>query len=418
MSGPAIQIEELSKRYRIGETAFRYGRLTEALWQGMGRPFRRAPDRPSEPGHVWALRDVSLAVPEGAVLGIVGLNGAGKSTLLKIISRITPPTEGTLRLRGRVGSLLEVGTGFHPELNGRENVYLNGSILGMRKAEIDAKFDEIVAFSGIERFLDTPVKRYSTGMYVRLAFAVAAHLDTEILVVDEVLSVGDAEFQRRCLGKIGAVAHSGRTVLFVSHQLGAINQLCDRAVWLHHGSVRAIGRTEQVVAAYMGSGLSSSGRAEWAVDNRPAEQHIAFDFVRILQGDAGETDSLDIRNPFGIEIGYEILEALPGLRVGLRLSSADGTVLFMSMDRGGGADERFRRPPGRYSSACVVPGHLLNQGRFTITLMADVPNAGVRLLVDHAVSFDVVRTGGVSAGDLIPWDGVFLPALDWEVRSR
>src|SRR5438552_3302702 len=230
MEDLAVHVHGLSKRFRIGSDAGAYGRLTESLSSGFRRVLRRNGSRPSEDSFIWALRDVSLEVRRGEAVGIVGRNGAGKSTLLKILSRITEPTKGRAVLEGRVGSLLEVGTGFHPELTGRENIYLNGAILGMRKAEIARSFDDIVAFADIERFLETPVKRYSSGMYVRLAFAVAAYLQPEIIIIDEVLAVGDAEFQRKCLGMLGDVAKEGRTVLFVSHNMAAVTRLCDRVI--------------------------------------------------------------------------------------------------------------------------------------------------------------------------------------------
>ena len=249
----AILAEALSKRYRIGEMHGAYGTMRESISAAVHRIGRRQHGHSHE--EIWALRDVSLEVQEGDVLGVIGRNGAGKSTLLKILTRITTPTSGHAEIHGRVGSLLEVGTGFHPELTGRENVFLNGSVLGMKKREIQTKFSEIVEFSGVERFIDTPVKRYSSGMSVRLAFAVAAHLEPEILLVDEVLSVGDAEFQRRCLGRMEDLSQSGRTVLFVSHQMQAVAQLCDRAIWLEQGRTYLDGPSSTIVAEYLQSGL-------------------------------------------------------------------------------------------------------------------------------------------------------------------
>jgi len=245
----AIEVDSLSKKYRLGEYQAAYGTLRETLVHAGRRIMRKEHHRPAS--EVWALRDVSFEVPEGQVLGVIGRNGAGKSTLLKILTRIAFPTEGRAEIRGRVGSLLEVGTGFNQELTGRENVYLNGAILGMKRREIEQRFDDIVEFSGVERFIDTPVKRYSSGMYVRLAFAVAAHLEPEILFVDEVLSVGDAEFQRRCLGRMEELANTGRTVLFVSHALPAVAQLCDRAIWIDGGHLVGDGKAAEVIANYL-----------------------------------------------------------------------------------------------------------------------------------------------------------------------
>src|SRR6266498_4762014 len=262
----AISVKNLSKRYKIGaaQTKFRYGMLRDVFVDSLTAPIRFAKSlaggsgngsSPKNNNFIWALKDVSFDLDEGKVLGIVGRNGAGKSTLLKILSRVTEPTEGTVSVRGRVGSLLEVGTGFHPELTGRENIYMNGAILGMKRAEIDSKFDEMVEFSEVTQFIDTPVKRYSSGMYLRLAFAVAAHLEPEILVVDEVLAVGDAAFQRKCLGKMGDVAKEGRTVLFVSHNMGAIRRLCSFGVVLGNGKIEYKGKTADAVEYY----LSTSG---------------------------------------------------------------------------------------------------------------------------------------------------------------
>ncbi|NOZ70655.1 MAG: ABC transporter ATP-binding protein, partial [Chloroflexi bacterium] len=260
MSDIAIQVENLGKRYRIGVQEERYDTLGAQMLAWLQSPLNnyrrlRSLSRFGENGQaedvIWALKDVSFTVKEGEVLGVIGRNGAGKSTLLKVLSRITPPTTGYVRLSGNVASLLEVGTGFHPELTGRENIYLNGSILGMTKSEIDRKFDEIVAFSGVEKFIDTPVKRYSSGMRVRLAFSVAAHLEPEILLVDEVLAVGDAEFQRKCLGKMQDVAGAGRTVLFVSHNMPAITRLCQRALLFENGRLVMEGPSDVVVASYL-----------------------------------------------------------------------------------------------------------------------------------------------------------------------
>src|SRR4051794_20734670 len=278
MSRPAIVVEDLSKSYRLGAASTRSSSLREAIAKAMASPLRRFREageaREDEAQTFWALRGVSCEVRPGEVVGFIGRNGAGKSTLLKILSRIVEPTAGTVRLRGRIASLLEVGTGFHPELTGRENIYLNGVILGMRKAEIDRKFDEIVAFSEIEKFLDTPVKRYSSGMYVRLAFAVAAHLDPEILIVDEVLAVGDHAFQKKCLGKMRDVATGdGRTVFFVSHNMGALSQLCELGIQLEQGQVKTIGPVKDVIRSYMKSGLNhNTAHAKFETDpTRPGQ---------------------------------------------------------------------------------------------------------------------------------------------------
>ncbi len=263
MSDIAIRVENLSKLYHIGRAQERHDTLRDALVASLRRRHRSTGDQSTDATDLWALRDVSFEVKRGEVVGVIGRNGAGKSTLLKILSRITEPTSGRAEIHGRVGSLLEVGTGFHPELSGRENIYLNGAILGMRRTEIEAKFDEIVAFAEIDRFLDTPVKRYSSGMYVRLAFAVAAHLEPEILLVDEVLAVGDVGFQRKCLGKMGEVAHAGRTVLFVSHNMSAVQRLCNESILLGEGKVILQDRTPNVIALYIANDASVSAPNKW-----------------------------------------------------------------------------------------------------------------------------------------------------------
>ena len=300
------------------------------------------------------------------MVGIIGRNGAGKSTLLKILSRITEPTSGRVRLRGRVSSLLEVGTGFHPELTGRENIYLNGAILGMTRAEIKRKFDEIVAFAEVERFLDTPVKRYSSGMYVRLAFAVAAHLEPEILVVDEVLAVGDAEFQKKCLDKMGDVGHAGRTVLFVSHNMQAITRLCSRCILLENGRVRMDGPSQRVASAYLSCETGTTAVREWPdLSKAPGDDVVRLCAVRV-RNEAGELiDNIDIRCPLGIELEYEVLEAGYIFHPHFGLRNEDGVLLFIAQD----VDpdwRRRKRPPGRYVSTGWIPGNLLAEGAFSV----------------------------------------------------
>src|SRR2546421_7694958 len=328
MNDVAIRCEGLGKRYRIGERE-RYKALRDVITDGVAAPFRKlrgavsakrqaasnnghealayhspltttdgnghsltSDHRTPTPDLFWALKDVSFEVKRGEVVGIIGRNGAGKSTLLKILSRITAPTEGEVEVKGRVGSLLEVGTGFHPELTGRENIYLNGAILGMKRAEINRKFDEMVAFAEIEKFIDTPVKRYSSGMYVRLAFAVAAHLEPEILLVDEVLAVGDAAFQKKCLGKMGSVAHAGRTVLFVSHNMPAIASLCSSAVLLDAGQIVSRGETRAVVADYLLTHVAKTGTATWDLDKAPGDETARIRKIEVCDPDGTPKDSL------------------------------------------------------------------------------------------------------------------------------
>ena len=293
--GTAISVEGVSKSYRIGEYQAGYDTLRDSLATGARHVLRR--EHVATEHDFWALSDVSFTVNEGEALGIIGRNGSGKSTMLKILSRITPPTSGRAVVRGRVGSLLEVGTGFHPELTGRENVYLNGSILGMSRREITAKVDDIVDFAGIHEFMDTPVKRYSSGMYVRLAFAVAAHMDPEIMLVDEVLSVGDYEFQRRCMGRMEELSDSGRTVVFVSHDLGAVSKLCQRAVLLHGGRVAMVGPSEEVVAHYLKGATGTSSAKTWDADQAPGGERARLYGVRLVGPDGLPAESVDIRTP-------------------------------------------------------------------------------------------------------------------------
>ncbi|HKI68402.1 MAG TPA: ABC transporter ATP-binding protein, partial [Verrucomicrobiae bacterium] len=284
MSDIAIHAEGISKRYPIGVQKARYKSLRDSIMHLAAAPLRslRRTDRETDGSHIWALKDVSFEVARGEVLGIIGHNGSGKSTLLKILSRITRPTEGNAVLRGRVGCLLEVGTGFHQELTGRENIYLNGAMLGMKRREIQRKFDEIVNFSEVEQFIDTPVKFYSTGMYLRLAFAVAAHLETEILLVDEVLAVGDIAFQKKCLGKMSEVADAGRTIIFISHNMAAVTQLCSRIIWLDHGTIRASGQPDQLTAEYSRRAVEEAQPVNLADAPRSGSGKARFTAIRAV----------------------------------------------------------------------------------------------------------------------------------------
>ncbi|MEW6250725.1 MAG: ABC transporter ATP-binding protein [Planctomycetota bacterium] len=394
MSGPAIRIERLGKAYQIGLGEAAYPTFREALVRQLTAPWRRFRELSGRTRRAdewfWALRDVSFDVPPGEVVGIIGRNGAGKSTLLKILSRITEPTEGQAELRGRVASLLEVGTGFHPELTGRENIYMNGAILGMRKAEIDRKFDDIVAFAEIEKFLDTPVKRYSSGMYVRLAFAVAAHLEPEILVVDEVLAVGDHEFQRKCLGKMREVAAGdGRTVLFVSHNMPAVRSLCRHGVLLERGRIQRLGPAEDCVAEYLKA--SSGGALQACVRfRRPGGAPIWMDSATLLCGGVPSA-LLPMGETLAIEVEFESTTPLQLPALGIVISSVQGERIL-------NVNNRYLRSPR------FVPG--VTAGRVRIEL-GPVPFTGNRYYVsfwmgdatqfldthvaENAMFFDVVE---------------------------
>jgi homopolymeric O-antigen transport system ATP-binding protein len=415
----AISVRGLSKRYRIGQYQTAYGTLRDALAGGVRRVVAR--EHHDEERDMWALRDVSFDVPDGEVLGIVGRNGAGKSTLLKVLTRIVSPTEGRAEIRGRVGSLLEVGTGFHPELTGRENVFLNGSILGMRQREIVSKFDEIVEFAGVGQFLDTPVKRYSSGMSVRLAFAVAAHLEPEILLVDEVLAVGDAEFQRRCLGRMEDLSESGRTVVFVSHQMQAVAQLCDRAIWLDHGRVEREGPASDVVAEYLQAGYGAGSRREWGDRaTAPGNDLVRLRSVRVVQ-DGEERGAVDVREPVGIEIRIEVLRPGEPIFPKIKVYDSRGDVAFNAMDTS--ARWLDPSPPGEYVTTAWIPGNYLNEGLTTVDVSIatiSAPKLRNQASGRSAVAFHVQdQAEGDSARGLFTgqWQGVVRPLLEWTTEE-
>lgn len=418
MSNLAIRAEALGKRYRIGAAAAPYQTIREAILDAARSPFRNL-RRLNPPGEAeraetfWALRDVSFEVKHGEVLGIVGRNGAGKSTLLKVLSRITEPTVGRAVVNGRIGSLLEVGTGFHPELSGRENIFLNGSILGMDRPYISAQFNQIVEFAGVERFIDTPVKRYSSGMYLRLAFAVAAFLEPEILIVDEVLAVGDAEFQQKCLGRMGEVAKEGRTVLFVSHNMGAVRALCSRALLMRGGRVVEDADVESVLDEYLVTSDSADAEVVW--DSATAPQSPEMRFVRaVIRNPTGEPAALlDCRGGFTIDVEYEIRKPVKGLRVGFFMQNAEGVPICGSNDPDAWQGVRN---PGRYRSRCEFPGYTLNAGRYLLYFAADVPPSPQALATtDYCLSFTIEDVEGHGIGrHKLP--GVLRPRLDWAVQ--
>ena len=396
--------------YRIGHAHQRHDTLRDAL-AAMFRRFNASTFQRSD--ELWALRDISFDVKCGEVISIIGRNGAGKSTLLKVLSRITEPTNGHVEIHGRVGSLLEVGTGFHPELTGRENIYLNGAILGMRRFEIARKFDEIVEFAEIARFLDTPIKHYSSGMYVRLAFAVAAHLESEILLVDEVLAVGDASFQEKCLGKIGDVARGGRTVLFVSHSLGTVKRLCPQSIWIDSGRIVNRGRTDDIIGAYLDS--ISSHEGVWS-----AEDDIHFTqngpvFVRraSLFNDAGiQADRFQMDTPFSVEIAYDVFSPLENLRLGVTITADDGTVVFESKDTDPG-DQGMPSGVGSHLARCQLPGRFLNAGRFYVTVIIDRPHQELLFKRDQALGFAIQATDGAGLRASDTRLGLVRPILEW-----
>jgi ABC-2 type transport system ATP-binding protein/lipopolysaccharide transport system ATP-binding protein len=365
-----IEADRVGKRYLLGADV--EARPLRALFG------RRDRDRDV----LWSLREVDLRVEQGEAVGVIGRNGAGKTTLLKLISRITEPTEGVIRTRGRVGSLLEVGTGFHPELTGRENVYLNGAILGLRAREVERRFDEIVAFAGVERFLDTPIKRYSSGMHLRLAFAVAAHIETEILLVDEVLAVGDAEFQRACMGKVRSAGEDGRTVVFVSHDLDAVSLLCGRCIWLDGGHVVAEGPTPAVIDRYLASGFAHLGRRLFEPRSGAA---VTLHSIAVLDAAGNPSDAVRRDRPFVIEADLTLHQAIPGFDLALSVSSASGTRILeeaLSCQ----PEPTDHGAPGRYVMRLAVPS-LLRAGDYFLSLWAGSPYDGDLLWEEHALAF-------------------------------
>jgi lipopolysaccharide transport system ATP-binding protein len=387
---PAIRVDNLSKHYRLGERQAGYKTLRESIAEAVKAPFRRftthySPLTTHPSTDFWALKDVSFEVQPGEVVGIIGRNGAGKSTLLKILSRITEPTSGRIELRGRVGSLLEVGTGFHPELTGRENIYMNGSILGMRRREIARKFDEIVDFAGIEEFLDTPVKRYSSGMYVRLAFSVAAHLEPEILIVDEVLAVGDAAFQRKCVSKMGEVAQHGRTVLFVSHNLATVRTFCQTACWLENGRLAFHGDVSEAVDRYFQK--TSPFDAVCSVTfERPRSSHLWMKSARLICGD-DDRAVIETGDDLTIEVVFESDQAITSPKVGFAICSHEGTAIFSANNRYQAGND-LQLPSRTGQTRCRLGAVPLLAGRYTLSLWLGDERGDT----DHrpaALSFDV-----------------------------
>lgn len=419
MSGIVISVENLGKSYRLGHQAARerYVALRDVIARGARNIMRKTGDllqgRPIVQGdsveEFWALKDVSFEVKQGDVVGVIGRNGAGKSTLLKILSRITEPTEGSARIRGRVASLLEVGTGFHPELTGRENIFLNGAILGMRREEIRRKFDEIVVFAEVERFLDTPIKCYSSGMYVRLAFAVAAHLEPEILVIDEVLAVGDAAFQKKCLGKMSAVARGGRTVLFVSHNLGAVNELCGQSLLLDRGRVVQHGPSAAVTRTYLGGGGTSPALV--TLEPRGAASFVSVELQDEVDAAA---NVFELRNPIAVRLQFRLDRKIVGVQVALAVFNAQGERIFYHSNA-------YADPPmlveeaGTHTIIARLPGMFLVPGRYSLNVALLIPNIEIFDLRESVIAFDVEDAG--SSRHEFGWNGMghVLANVDWQL---
>ncbi len=433
MSNIAIRVENLGKRYRMGQyvgSGAQYKTLRESLTNAVSAPLRRLRRNsqseirhPKSSSFLWALKDISFEVRHGEVLGIIGRNGAGKSTLLKILTRITEPSEGRAVLSGRVNSLLEVGTGFHPELTGRENVRLSGAILGMTGKEIDRKFDEIVDFSGVEEYIDTPVKRYSSGMRVRLGFAVAAHLEPEILLIDEVLAVGDAEFQKKCLGKMGDVASEGRTVLLVSHNMASIVNICQRAILLDNGNMVTDGQAAEVVQHYLATARSAGGEVVWPDPAQaPGNDIVRLHAVRILQdGIDGSTAGVDISKEVLIQIEYWNLQEGAHLYPAIWLDDQMGTPVLSSSNATSVSlteDPWYghAHPLGLFQSLCRIPGNFLNEGRYTVAAILGKLPSETFVLEREIISFDVHDTGEMRKEYYGGWRGVVRPRLAWNTK--
>jgi lipopolysaccharide transport system ATP-binding protein len=407
MSKPIIEVRNLSKKYKIGERQ-RYLSLRDSVSTLFSR-------KNTEGSEFWALNDVSFDIHAGESIGIIGRNGAGKSTLLKILSRITPPTKGSVILRGRMASLLEVGTGFHSELTGRENVFMNGSILGLKKREIEAKFDEIVDFSGVEQFIDTPLKHYSSGMQLRLAFAVAAHLEPEILVIDEVLAVGDAEFQKRCLGKMDEVSRSGRTVLFVSHNLGLIQSLCSKGILLIEGRIESVGKIDEVTRTYL---LKSQDILSAQVELKPLKKGATFRSVSLLNYKNSLTSTFRFDEPINLRIEFELYDDIKNLELSLSLSSLEGLKILYdsSLYATNGKIEIEKR--GKYSVLITLPSQILLPNSYTFNIALNIPNI---TLFDHrkgVIGFSIEETGKriecYKSSDL----GIINLGLNWSLKAK
>jgi len=431
----AIRVDNVSKVYRLGAKQDAEDSLIKSAARMIKSPLRNYqkyrslydfsdldfdnPGVDADSNILWALSNVSFEVNKGEVVGIIGRNGAGKSTMLKILSKITPPARGRVEIHGRTSSLLEVGTGFHPELTGRENVYLNATILGMRKKEVDRRFEKIVEFAGVEKFLDTPVKRYSSGMRVRLAFAVAAHLEPEILIIDEVLAVGDSAFQEKCLNKMQDVGKEGRTVFFVSHNMPAVTRLCERVIMLDNGQVVADGPALDIVARYLHEGSSTTAERTWSnIEKAPGTDIVRLTRVRIKDESARTTSSTDIRKAVGFEMTFEVMRDGYVLLPHFRLKNEEGVSAFVTVD----VDPNWRkkkRPKGTYTATAWVPGNFLAEGSFFVNaaMLSLAPQTMLQFGVQEAASFQVVdpMEGDSARGD---WannlQGVVRPLLTWE----
>lgn len=416
MDDAIIKVDNLSKAYRIGMHEQASDSLAASILAGIKSPFRNLRklrnlttfDNETDADIFWALKDVSFELKQGDVLGVIGKNGAGKSTLLKLLSRITPPSHGKISINGRVASLLEVGTGFHNELTGRENVYMNGTILGMKRKEIDRKFDEIVEFSGVEKFIDTPVKRYSSGMKVRLAFAVAANLEPEILIIDEVLAVGDSEFQKKCLGKMDDISHQGRTILFVSHNMSAVKSLCNKALLLRNGKLVVKGEVQDVIDSYLDQEFSNISIRAWEPAEAPGNESVRLLKAELLPVNSNNDVVITLQTAIKVVFEFEMLEDDFRLHISLLLYKSDGDVIFTTFSQVTRAEKRV------YRAECMVPGNLLNDGNYFFELCLVKNRNNLLYKFSEILVFDVIDIDRGENNSFAKINGVIRPQLEWK----
>ena len=419
----AISVEDVSKRFRLG-TIGEHQRLTEAISSGLKSLFARGTQISGAASkEFWALQHISFEIERGEVVGIIGHNGAGKSTLLKILSRIVTPTSGRVGVRGRIGSLLEVGTGFHPELTGRENIFLNGAILGMKRAEIRKRFDQIVEFAEVSQFLDTPVKRYSSGMTVRLGFSVAAHMEPDVLIIDEVLSVGDQDFQNRCMGKATELGNQGRAILVVSHNLAAISNICSRAMLLDHGTIVLDGEPKQAIGRYMQGMRFDTGKVQWEPDGAPASDQVRLRSVSVRNTSAQtSSNQVEIDQPILFEVDYEVLSDGAVNTVQIHLKDENGVFVLSSANAPSmslAPDGSFGKPlgVGRYRAECVLPPNFLNDSRYVLSVFLGPEIGKATVQCDSVLAFSVLDTGAMRKEFLGSWYGpVIRPRLAWSTN--
>jgi lipopolysaccharide transport system ATP-binding protein len=412
MSETVIKVENLGKKYIIGHQAKeRYLTFRDSIAnkaKALLSPFSSKKTEPTQE-EFWALKDISFEIKQGDRVGVIGRNGAGKSTLLKVLSKITEPTTGQIRIKGRVASLLEVGTGFHPELTGRENIYLNGAILGMSRAEIKRKFDEIVDFAEVEKFLDTPVKRYSSGMYVRLAFAVAAHLEPEILVVDEVLAVGDAQFQKKCLGKMEDVSKEGRTIIFVSHNMTTVTTLCQKAIWLINGTINSTGDVQKIISQYLNHNAKKHS-GEILLTKQYQNNQFSFKKISLIDVKGNISSVFDVREEIKIRIEYQLFESIKGLEVGFKLFNSSGIPVF-SVERSWSINSELS--VGIHLAEIEIPSLFLAPGLYYINLASHIPNIEIICLYESIMNFSVEETGSSHSKYRDGQTGVVIVHFPW-----